>query len=244
MTAPAPQVLVLPLADETKFNEIYSGLYSAISGLYLTVRKTTVDDAYSFLLSHGPSAVLVDGGLASTQHQHLQKQLARYAKAGGTVIFGCMFYSLTDSFALKDLFETFDLDWALGDYGRAKFSLNAALRPVFGAQVFARLEQTYDMKCLQLLYAPLFGRVYVPTGRSRSASLLYAPSGIDQGESPAVFTRYGQGFLGYVGDFANEEGSQALTMAMLGTPFLPFSPLKSMLTQKQRLPPNTFPASW
>lgn len=223
MTTPIPEVLVLTLADATKFDRIYSGFYSAISELYVTVRKTTVDDAYSFLLNHAPSAVLVDGGLASMQHQHLQKQLARYAKAGGTVIFGCMFYALTDSFALKDLFETFEVDWALGGYGREEFSLNTALRPIFGAEVFARLKQTYDMKCLRLVYAPLLSRVYLPTGSSESATLLYAASGLDQRETGAVFTQYSQGFLGYIGDFANEEGSQALTMAMIGSPgFLTF----------------------
>ncbi len=32
------------------------------------------------------------------------------AKAGGTVIFGCITYSFTDFSALKDVFETFEFD--------------------------------------------------------------------------------------------------------------------------------------
>lgn len=133
-----------------------------------------------------------------------------------------MSYSLEHSIALGTLFKKSELDWESGDYGHANFKLNDALRPIFGAQVFTSLEKTYSMNCLQLIYTPLLGRVYVPTGRSMAASLVYAPSGIDQGESPVVLIRYGKGFVGYTGDYGNEQGSQALIVAMLGKPPIPF----------------------
>ncbi|KAL8682717.1 MAG: hypothetical protein Q9186_001228 [Xanthomendoza sp. 1 TL-2023] len=46
--------------------------------------------------------------------------------------------------------------------------------------------------------------------------LVFAPSAVDQQQSPAVFSKHGSGWIGYIGDVNNEGASQALTMALLG----------------------------
>ena len=215
MDGTTTQILLLPLAQEELFNQMYTPLCSQISAKYTTVRKTTVDDAYSFISSSKPAAVLIaDGGLALKKNNHLQRSLIRYAKAGGTVIFGCLFSSFVRPSDLGDLFQKFDLGWKSGDYHRTTFILNEAMKPIFGQQAYKTLEKSYSMKCLHLQNTPASARVYVPTESSRA---------VDQLQCPAVFHKYGEGFVGYIGDVNNEEGSEALTLAMLGNAFLSLS---------------------
>ncbi len=110
-----PQVLLLLLAQHGLFDNMYGQLYSEISAKFSTVRKNTVDDAYAFLSSTNPSAVLVaDGGVALARNTHLQKSLVRYAEAGGTVIFGCLFSSFVSPPDLGHLFKRFELGWNQG----------------------------------------------------------------------------------------------------------------------------------
>lgn len=233
MANTAPQILLLPLEQEEMFNELYGDFCSDISAQFSSIRKTTVDDAYTYLSGTKPSAVLVvDGGLASKRNTHLHQSLARYAKAGGTVIFACLFSSFVRPADLDSLFKKFQLEWTGGDYHRTTFNLNPAVKPVFGDQIYKKLEKSYSMKCLHLQKTPIVSRVYVPTESSRTASMVFAPEEVDQNQSPAVFYGYGQGFVGYVGDVNNEQGSQALTLAMLGTSLLPSCGVGFILNQR------------
>ena len=218
MDGNTPQILLLLLAQHELFDNMYGQLCSEISTKFSTVRKNTVDDAYTFLSSTKPSAVLVaDGGVALKRNTHLQRSLVRYAKAGGTVIFGCLFSSFVTPPDLGHLFNKFELQWKSGDYHRTTFALNDAVKPVFGEQIYKKLEKSYSMKSLHLQYTPSTAKVYVPTESSRVESRVFPPGAVEQLQTPAVFHKYGQGFLGYIGDVNNEEGSQALLLAMLGT---------------------------
>ena len=215
------KILLLPLAQDELFNQLYTPLCSQISSKYPTVRKTTIDDAYNFLSSSKPAAVLVaDGGLALRKNNHLHRSLVRYARAGGTVIFGCLFSSFVRPSDLGELFGKFDLAWTSGNYHRTTFILNEAVKPVFGEQAYKTLEKSYSMKCLHLKDTPASARVYVPTESSRTESRVFPSGAVDQQQCPAVFHKYGEGFVGYIGDVNNETGSQALTLAMLGMFFL------------------------
>ena len=218
MADTAPQILIVLLAQKELFDDMYGPFCSRLSTQFSFVRKNTIDDAYTYLSGANPSAVLVaDGGLASKQNGHLQKSLVRYAKAGGTVLFACLFSSFVRPLDLVSLFKKFELEWTGGDYHRTTFALNAAAKPVFGESIYKKLEKSYSMKSLHLKKTPSSARVYIPTESSRTDSMVFSPSEVDQQQSPAVFYKYDQGYVGYIGDVNNEEGSQALTMAMLGT---------------------------
>lgn len=80
MISTVSQILLLPLAQKKMFDSLYDALSSDISAQFSSIRKNTVDDAYTYLSATKPSAVLVvDVGLTSKRNTHLQQSLARYA---------------------------------------------------------------------------------------------------------------------------------------------------------------------
>lgn len=58
--------------------------------------------------------------------------------------------------------------------------------------------------------------MYKATEESHVESLVFAPTPVDtsSGEAPAAFARFGQGYVGYIGDVNAEEASSVLTAAM------------------------------
>ena len=218
--APLPQVLLLILGEEDEFDDKYATLVSEINTRYTTIRKTTTDDGYNYLLTNEPSAIFVDGGIIRKQNQHLQRVLARYINCGGTMILSSLVYSTTTNLQplLQSLFRTFTLYWNVTGVHSAIYKLNDVVGPTFGSQAMATLKKRYRLKCIYLRDTPIFSRVYTPAARP-PISDLFSPYELE--ESPAVFARYGLGFFGFIGDVRNETGSQALTLAMLGKGLFP-----------------------
>ena len=151
----------------------------------------------------------IDGGISKQPYANFHHLLAKYAQAGGTVILGCLFSRFCRPPDTAALFQNFDLQWKTGNYERDTFSLNPAAHGVFGEDVYATLAPSYSMKALHLKGAvPASAKIYTAEDE--------APTAVDSQQSPTVFARYGRGFVGYVGDVNQEEGSNALVMAILG----------------------------
>ncbi|KAL8773888.1 MAG: hypothetical protein Q9209_001318 [Squamulea sp. 1 TL-2023] len=214
------QVLYLHLGDETQtsiFDDLYQSLCAEINKKYKTIQARSTADATPLLSSPSLKAILiVDAGLTTGKHHiALQKQLSAYAKAGGTIIFCCLFSSFVTPPDLNRMYRSFGLSWEFGNYHRTTFYLSQKIKSVLGHQRAIELEREYSMKAVHLKNTPVDSRVYVPLEQSRTQSMVFAPSAVDQGEAPAVFSKHGSGWIGYVGDVNNEEGSQALIMALL-----------------------------
>ena len=58
--------------------------------------------------------------------------------------------------------------------------------------------------------------VYAPDSASRTQSMVFPPSTVDQGQAPVVLAKCGDGEVGYVGDVNGEEGTQALLLVLIG----------------------------
>lgn len=72
------------------------------------------------------------------------------------------------------------------------------------------------MKAVHVKDSAVEAKVYVPLEQSRVESRVFGPDPVDQSQSPAVWAKCGEGWLGFIGDVNNEKGSQKLLMAMLG----------------------------
>lgn len=220
MAASTAQILYLRLGLDHQldiFDDLYRTIRTRIDSLAPTVEAKTMKEAQSLLSTQSFKAILaVDGGIAVRRNNALQQQLATYVRSGGTLIFCCIFSSFVRSTNMLKLWENFELPWKRGDYHRTTFYLSQRMKNVLGSQRAAGLEREYSAKALHLENVPTDSKVYVPLEQSRLESRVWAPSPVDQSQTPAAFHKYGNGWLGYIGDVNNETGSQSLLMALLG----------------------------
>ena len=236
MADSAPEVLLLQPKDgmqATLLEDLYKDLIAKIGERFRT-SSTDYRDAADLFAEGKPSVVLaVDGVLSAKKYTNLHQQLAQYTKNGGTVIFCCLFSSFCRPNDVARLFTAFDLKWKSGDYHRTSFTINGAFRSAVDAQLFPDLETIHSVKALHLKHVPCNARVYAPTSGSRTQSHVFPPDPVDQSQSPAVFTRCGRGFIGYLGDVNNEVGTQTLLFAMIGRLWPVCVPGKLIAMQKQ-----------
>ena len=227
------QILYLRLGDETQaslFDDMYQDVRTKIASLSSTEEAKTSAAAQTSLSTQRFKAILaVDGGIATRRNNAFQKSLATYAKNGGTVIFCCLFSSFVRPPDMNKLWENFELPWKSGDYHRTTFYLNQKMKNVLGSQRAARLDREYSNKALHLKGVPADSRAYVPLEQSRVESRVFALDAVDNTQTPAAYHRYGDGWLGYIGDVNNEKGSQALLMSILSKSLFNFglSPTKN-----------------
>lgn len=237
MTDAVPQILLLQpriglQADLLK--DLYTPLLTKVKGRF-RCNESDFTNATDVFAGGKPSVVLaVDGVLSVKQHGVLVQQLAQYTQDGGTVIFCCLFSNFCRPNDMCRLFTRFGLQWKSGDYHRTTFALNEVFQPIFGNQLYSTLKSSYCVKALHVNHVHYNARVYSPAPTSTTQSHVFPAASVDQSQSPAVFTRCGHGYLGYLGDVNNEEGSQALLMAMLGAISLQMAQRAILLTTAQK----------
>lgn len=220
MTEVPQHVLFLKLSPEydSIFSDLYAPVEAKIKTDYQTQEQRSIGGARKYLSTTRPLAIIaVDAGLLGNTYEHgrLQKEVAKYVGTGGTLIMACLFSSFARPPQLNAFYTRTGLPWRVGDYHRTTFYLNPAFRATFGPQLHTSLEDSYSMKTLHLQHVPSAARVYVPEASSRTQSMVFAPAAVDLQQCPAVFSQYGKGYIGYIGDVNNEEGSRKLLTAML-----------------------------
>lgn len=209
-------VLFLKLSPEydSIFTDLYAPVEAKIKTDYQTQEQRSIGGARTYLSTTRPLAIIaVDAGLLGNTYEHgrLQKEVAKYVGTGGTLIMACLFSSFARPPQLNAFYARIGLPWRVGDYHRTTFYLNPAFRAIFGPS----LEDSYSMKTLHLQHVRSDARVYVPEASSRIQSMVFVPEEVDLQQCPAVFSPYGKGYIGYIGDVNNEEGSRKLLTAML-----------------------------
>ena len=58
--------------------------------------------------------------------------------------------------------------------------------------------------------------IYAPNSASRTESLVFPPSTVDQAQAPIVLEKCGKGEVAYVGDTNGEKQTEALVFIMIG----------------------------
>jgi hypothetical protein len=77
------------------------------------------------------------------------------------------------------------------------------------------LPNRYSQKAVFLAHVASDDSVYHPSSDSVTQSRVFLPEPSNQNETAVAFTRVGEGWLGYIGDVNNEQGSQAVIHSML-----------------------------
>lgn len=219
MSSSKPQILLL--MEETPdelLEDIYPEFLTALRTKFQT-KDISYKSAKSLSLSQSQPAVIlaVSGTITERRYRPLHDELVSFVKNdGGTLICCCQFSSFCRPPDLTTFMAKFNLPWKSGDYHRSTFVLNGAFKDRFGADRFGRLLPAYSMKALHVDKASSAAVIYGPDSASRTQSMVFPPSSVDQAQAPVVLERCGKGEVGYVGDVNPEDGTQELLLVMVG----------------------------
>lgn len=205
-------VLILHPDEWHSFHhEMHKDIHSQIASLYTIQEAQTKEEAHRALdsLCKPKAILLVHGELCNPEYRDLIDRVISYAKDGGSVIMCLNFASFMQFPEFSPTFnEGFGLSWKLGGYTRETYALNDVFKDYFKN----RLQAAYSQKALHIRNSSRHCQVYVETEEMMAEMhSSYTP------QSPVIFERYTDtGFIGYIGDVNNEEGSQAVLLGMLG----------------------------
>jgi hypothetical protein len=198
-------VLLISLNKQPFFDDMYSQVMAKLRSKADVTEVTHIASAMQHLLvAHQyAAAVVTDPEVMDKGFIAVQEKLVDYARAGGTVVFGFHCSSFVRPNDLARFFkETWSVNWKSGDYTRSMFSLNHQANSVFRSRRGHNLPQQYSMKALHLRGTRAEDRIYISSPSSN--------------QSPAVFAKYGDGNLGWIGDVNTEDGTTELLLTMCG----------------------------
>jgi len=212
-----PYVLLLSLEHQISvFQDAYSSLRSTLSKRATLVQATTIEQALGCLTncSEKLAGVLVtDHGIAHRRHRNVLSHLVRYTKAGGRVVLGGHFITRVNV-PTMELFwkEGWGLPFKMTHYHRETFVRNPNHETV---KANPSLPSTYNVKASHLGDVPSSSVLYGSTGGSWAQPPGSPPSRIDSNDAPIVYHRFGQGYVGFIGDANGEDDSTTIALAML-----------------------------
>ncbi|KAI1321701.1 hypothetical protein F5Y16DRAFT_416735 [Xylariaceae sp. FL0255] len=191
------RVLCLCLEYESMFNDIYADLISKITAKTEMTRANTEKVALNFLTqSPPPSIILVtDAGVA--HHMKVWERVIDCLRGGSTVVLAGCFSSFVNEGQFNRCFTKIGLPWKRGGYYRTDVSLRPG---AVDDRLKTQLLPAYSQQCLYVQGVA-------------GSDVWYAGH---RDEAAVVFTKVGNGKLGYVGDVNGEKGSEVVVLAMLG----------------------------
>ncbi|KAK0458618.1 uncharacterized protein EV420DRAFT_1543418 [Desarmillaria tabescens] len=191
-------ILLLSLENEEFFDEIHAHFLSTLRSKTCVKRALTQSEALTFLASPDLGGVFVtDPGVTHKKHNSVLTKLIEYTKAGGLVAIGGLFSTFVSFVEMDRFWSKWGQSWKMGSYHRETFFRNANNATV---QVNPSLANHYSMKAVYL--------------KNVSPSAAIAVAG--KLKAPAIHTKLGSGYLGYLGDVNAEESSTNVLLSMLG----------------------------
>ncbi|KAK0477469.1 hypothetical protein IW261DRAFT_1487745 [Armillaria novae-zelandiae] len=213
MPTSPPSVLVLALAQKRFMYSCYDQLMESMKTCAtVTQVETKGEFAREIKLSPPTVVIAIDAGISEPENSVVLQCLLQYTRGGGTTICCCNFSNGIHNARVKTFFATWGLPWDLGSYFRTTAHLNQAAT----GMVLEGLPNSYSLKSMTLLNVAGRHRIYAPSPTSRVESNVFGPNEIpiDVNECPCAYEPVGRGWLGYVGDVNNEDGSTRVIMAM------------------------------
>lgn len=198
-----PTVLLLCLAKQPYFEEMYAHMLAALHARATLVEVCTEEEAVLRLSKPSDlTAVLVtDAAVTSSKHRKTLDSLVQYAKTGGgTVVYGCMFSSFVRPSDMNFMFHNaWGLRWTKDEYERCNYRMT--LQEIPGLSKYGMAPE-YSMKAVQLAGPDL-----------NSYNVVY--DGCEDPENaPVAFSTVGKGYVGYIGDVNAEEETTAVVLAL------------------------------
>lgn len=212
-----PAVLFLDIDSDTSSMAFYNPFIAALSKASSLVFCTTnVAFRTAIIASPPPAAVLV-----SETSMLLDKPTApevglliRYINAGGRVVLGCNCATFSCPPDLDQFFVKLGIPWRFGDYHRTTHHLQS-LHPIAVAAE-GKLKDQYSMKAVHLEGVAREDALYLPTEQSRTQSMVFPSTRVDQDQAPLALMRVGDGMFGWCGDVNAETATTPALIAMLG----------------------------
>ena len=217
--AEKPVVLILSVgyeSDRSLTDFTWAGLLAALEAKSDVKRATTAQEARTLMDRYpNPRSIFIpDAGIAKRRNDAVSQRVVQYVRMGGTAVFGCVFSSLIRPPEFDRYFEkTWSLPWRFGTYHRTTVYLNASSlgRPESG------LPLSYSQKAANLKHVANESAWYLPGEDSVVESRVFGPESIpDKTQAPVVFSKVGEGHLGYTGDVNGEDETTMVVLAMLG----------------------------
>ncbi|KAF1811490.1 hypothetical protein P152DRAFT_57788 [Eremomyces bilateralis CBS 781.70] len=109
---------------------------------------------------------------------------------------------------MNNFWGKWELGWKRGDYLRTDVHLNRGMASIS----LANLPGSYSQKSLFLKNVVPGDSMYKPGADSQLQSRVLPPEPVRQGQAAVAFTKVSQGWVGYIGDVNNEDGSQKVVM--------------------------------
>ncbi|PBK87964.1 hypothetical protein ARMGADRAFT_1120790 [Armillaria gallica] len=213
MTTSLSSVLILALAQERFLYSDYAQLMESMKACAtVTQVETKGEFAREMKLSPPTIVIAIDAGISEPENSVVFQRLLRYTREGGTTVCCCNFSGAIQNARVKTFFATWGLPWDLGSYFRTTVHLNQAAT----GMVLEGLPESYSLKSMTLLNVARRHRIYAPSPTSRVESNVFEPNEIpiDVNECHCAYGPVGRGWLSYVGDVNNEDGSTRVIMAM------------------------------
>jgi hypothetical protein len=210
-----PIIVILTLDKSEFFHDLYEGFVRLLETKAELRQANTPEEARAAFKSHPkPAAILAaDESLTVSTRISLVHDALSYVRSGGVLIFMGLFSSFTRPPTIKTLFSRFDLPWESGSYHRSTFKLNREMTHFEKSGLAA----SYSQKALHLANVTYDDAVYLPGDESVVESNVFGPRRVtDRTETPAAFTKVGEGKVGYVGDVNNEDETTPMILGMCG----------------------------
>jgi MYND finger len=207
-------VLLIQLNKETWQDDMSSNLFTTLKSRARVIDTTTATDASNQITSLLPSTILITtADFAKKKHSALQSKVIEYTRAGGTVIICGQFCNMIRPPDFDSFFQNnWDLSWKFGNYHRTTLVPNPSRRTKLRTQ---HLPASYCIKAVHVKDVASEDMVYITTEDSKIQSMVFSPESAHiPDQSPILFTAFGNGFLGYIGDVNQEKDTSTIIMAM------------------------------
>lgn len=195
-------LVALYLEDGPALNPEHTGILTRLASKYKLRMVSDKEEARAVLTACGPAvAILVlDAGITRPENVDIANQIANLAWAGGKVVLAGGFCGAKEVDLMRTLEKAVGLPWK---YGGRRREIAGLMRSVAGEM---DLPGGYALDAVMMENVELISVWY---GASVSGDM-------EKG-AVVVFTGYGKGKLGYVGDVNLEEGSKQCILKMFGT---------------------------
>lgn len=136
--------------------------------------------------------------IANTRHN---LPLKKFIERSGILICCGQFSSLVRPLTANAFFKKLGFPWTFGGYCRTDDYVQLA------ANRFPNLPERYSNKAVRLAHVDPSERMYAPVENSRVQSMVFAATSVKTDEASVVLGKKSKGYLGYIGDVNDEEGS-------------------------------------
>lgn len=204
-----PKIGLISLDYELRpvFSSVFAPMLQNLDRKAALTHVTSKQEFMTYLTDAKPSAIIItDPYMAKEVDDEVIDKLKHYILYGGTAIFGGLFGHFVNHVKMDEFWgDKLRLPWKKGGYMQTPLKLNPGAAPdldLSKCHVSCNLKPCFLTGVLKrnVLYLPRIGAL------------------IDSRQAPMVWSEYGDGHIGFIGDSNGEEESCKVLLAMCKIP--------------------------